>query len=127
MVPVSGWRAAILVIAALVVVALLLTALFWLGVLLVTIAACVWFNLALLPRVSARTRIPQLILAAALLPILAAIGYGLAGTAGVIGGSLVWLFGIAVPRAALWRFSRRLDRRRELTTIDAQYSSRTFR
>lgn len=123
MLPLSGWRASVAIIAALVIVALLLTALFWLGVLLATLAAVAWFNVFLLPSVSARTRIPQLILALALLPILAAIGYGLAGTVGLIGGSAVWALGVAIPRAALWRLSRRVDRR--LTIIDARFSSRT--
>jgi hypothetical protein len=122
--PLTGWRAFVAIIVAVVIVALLLTALFWLGVLLVTLAAVAWFNIFLLPSVSARTRIPPLVLALALLPILAAIGYGLGGTVGLIGGSAVWAVGVALPRAALLRLRRRsVDR--QLTTVDARFSSRT--
>ena len=123
MLPLSGWRATVAISVALLVLVLLLTALFWLGVLLATVAAVAWLNIFLLPSVSARTHIPQLILAVALMPILAAIGYGLGGTVGLIAGSLVWIAGVAAPRAVLWRLRRRVDRR--LNTVDARFSSRT--
>ena len=107
----TGWRAAIVVLIVLVVVALLLTALFWLGIVLAALAAVVWFNIFLLPSIAYRTRIPQLVLAGALLPIAAAAGLGLAGTGGLIGGCSIWLLGVAVPRLILWRVRRRIAKR----------------
>jgi len=122
----SGWRAGLLVIVALVIVALLLTALFWLGVLLAALAAVAWLNIFLLPNVSRRTHIPELILGIALLPIGAAIGLGLAGTGGIIGGCCIWVLGVAGPRVAMWRMRRRLrdySGKRDLRVIDARFET----
>ena len=127
----TGWRPALVVVAALVVLALLLTALFWIGVLLAGLAVIAWFNIFLLPSIAFRTRIPQLVLAAALLPIAAAIGLGLAGSGGLIAGCSVWLLGVALPRLVLWRVRRRFANRmatdprlRAMRVIDTQFSSR---
>lgn len=122
----SGWRAGLLVIAAVIIVALLLTALFWVGVLLAALAAVAWLNIFLLPNVSRRTRIPELILALALLPIAAAIGLGLAGTGGIIAGCCIWVLGVAGPRLAMLRMRRRLraySRKRDLRVIDARFET----
>lgn len=122
----SGWRAGLLVIAAVIIVALLLTALFWLGVLLAALAAVAWLNIFLLPNVSRRTRIPELILAIALLPIAAAIGLGLAGTGGIIAGCYIWVLGVAGPRLAMLQMRRRLraySRKRDLRVIDARFET----
>ena len=125
----SGWRATLLVLAALVVLGLLLTALFWLGLLLAALGAVIWFNLFVLPRVSRRTRIPEVALAAALLPISAAVGLGVAGTGGLIAGATVWLLGVAVPRGLLWRMRRRLRQAqaqsdKSVRVIDTRFTSR---
>jgi hypothetical protein len=123
----SGWRAILIMLTALVAVALLLTALFWLGVLLAALAAVAWFNIFLLPGVSVRTRIPELLIAAALLPIAAALGLGLAGTGGLIGGCAVWLLGVAVPRGLLWQMRRRLRSRTPhapVRILDTRFTSR---
>lgn len=110
MIPLSGWRAAIAVVVALLVLAVLLTALFWLGVLLAALAVVAWLNIFLLPNFAARSHIPELVLAVALLPIMAAAGLGLSGTTGLIVGSALWLLGVAFPRALLWRLRTRVNR-----------------
>jgi len=122
----SGWRAGLVAITALVIVALLLTALFWLGILLAALAVVAWFNIFLLPNLSRRTHIPELILAIALLPIAAAIGLGLASISGVIAGCCIWLLGVAAPRAVMWRMRRRLKgyaRKRDLRIIDTRFET----
>jgi len=123
----SGWRATIILVAGLVVLALLLTALFWLGILLAVLAAVAWFNIFLLPRLAYRTRIPELVLAVALLPISAAAGLGLAGTSGIVAGCSIWVLGVALPRVVMWRLRRRLSRRTRLSSsrvIDTRYSTK---
>jgi hypothetical protein len=129
---VTGWRAALLIVVGLIIVAALLIALFWLGLGLAALAAVVWFNLVLLPRLAARSRIPELVLAAALMPLLAGAGLALAGTGGLVAGCAIWLLGVALPRALLWRFRRRLERQRQVDPslhpvriIDADFTSRT--
>jgi hypothetical protein len=123
------WRTSLLVISALVLLALLLTALFWLGLLLAALALVAWFNIFLLPRVAFRSRIPELLLAAALLPIAAAIGLWLAGTGGLVAGCTVWVLGVASPRVVMWRLRRRFSRSlatdpRGTRIIDTRYTSR---
>jgi hypothetical protein len=104
----SGWRAALWLVAALLVLSLILAAVFWIGVLLGVLAAVGWFNLLLLPRLSIHLRIPELVLAVGLLPVLAVGGMLLAGVGGVVAGCSVWVLGVALPRAVLWRLRRRL-------------------
>ncbi len=103
----SGWRAAVWFVAALLVVSLLLAAVFWIGVVLAVLAAVGWFNLLLLPRLAARFRMSELLLAMGLLPLLAAGGLAMAGVSGVVAGCSVWAVGVALPRAILWRLRRR--------------------
>lgn len=105
---ISGWRAAALLILGLLVVSLLLAAVFWIGVLLAILALVGWVNLLLLPGLALRLRVPQLVLAIALLPLLAAAGLAVAGTGGVVAGCCVWAVGVALPRAALRRLRRRV-------------------
>lgn len=105
---ISGWRAALWVVVGLVIVSLVLAAVFWIGVLLAAVALVGWFNLLVLPRVARRLRAPQLVLAIALLPLLAAAGFVLAGLSGVLAGGAVWTVGVALPRAVLWRLRGRL-------------------
>ena len=107
---VSGWRAGLLVLVGLVLVGVLLAAVFWIGVLLAVLASVGWVNLILLPRLALWSRIPQLILAFALLPLLALCGFALAGQSGIVAGGVIWGLGVALPRAALWRMRRRLGR-----------------
>jgi hypothetical protein len=104
----SGWRAAVLLVAALLVLSLLLAAVFWIGVLLAIVAAVGWLNLLLLPRLATRVRLPELVLAVGLLPVLGVAGLLLAGGGGVVAGGSVWVLGVALPRAVLWRLRRRL-------------------
>src|SRR5947209_1092731 len=107
----TGWRATAAVVGVVVVIALLLTALFWLGVLIAALGVVIWFNLFLLPSIALRTRIPLVVLCAALLPIAAGAGFGIAGTGGLIAGASIWLLGVALPRVLLWRLRRRLGNR----------------
>jgi len=124
---VSGWRLAAAVVVALVVLALLLTAIFWLAIALAAIAAVAWFNWLLLPRLAVRLRVPLPFLAIALLLPLAGGGYLLAGIMGAFEGLGIWLVAVAVPRAVLWRFRRRLAQRasdRDRATIIVPYRPR---
>lgn len=104
----AGWRGALWAVLALVTLMLLLSALFWIGIGLAVLAVVAWFNLLALPRIGARLHIPQLVLAALMLPLLAALGFGLDGVTGLAGGCGLWLIGVALPRAALWRARHRL-------------------
>lgn len=118
----SGWRAGLIVLAALVLIGVLLTAIFWLALLVGAVLGVAWFNLLLMPRLAVRLRLPQVVLAIALLVLLAAGGFGLAGVTGAIEGAAVWLLGVAAPRVVLWRVRRRIDRRtKEPMTIVLPY------
>jgi hypothetical protein len=127
----TGWRAALVLIVGLVLAALLLTALFWIGLGLAALGVVVWFNLLLLPRLATRTRIPELVLAAALMPLLGAAGLAVAGTTGLIVGCSIWVLGVALPRALVWRYRRRLERQRQfdpqlhpVRIIDTEFTTR---
>ncbi len=104
---ISGWRAAVVIVLALIFVALLLTAIFWAAIVLATIAAVAWLNLLLLPRLALRVHLPLLVLAIALFIPFAGLGYLAAGVTGAVEGAAIWLLGVAVPRAVLWRVHRR--------------------
>jgi hypothetical protein len=110
-IPTSRWRGFVGLVLALMIIALLLTAVLWLGMLLLAIGAVAWFNLVALPRVSARLRLPRLAVAIATLPLLAAAGWLLGGVSGVIAGCAVWVLGIVVPRLLVWRLGRRVRSR----------------
>jgi hypothetical protein len=105
---IHGWRAALIVVTALVLIALVLAAIFWLALAIAAVLAVAWFNLLLLPRIAARLRIPQLVLAVALILVLTGAGYLLAGITGAIEGAAIWLVAVAAPRAVMWRMRRRL-------------------
>ena len=127
----TGWRAALVLIVGLVLVVVLLTALFWLGLVLAALGVVVWFNLVLLPRLAARLRLRELVLAAALVPVLAAVGLAVAGISGVLVGCSIWVLGVALPRALLWRYRRRLERQRQVDPslhpvriIDTEFTTR---
>jgi hypothetical protein len=122
----SGWRALVWLLAALLVVGLLLTVIFWVGVLLAVLAVVGWFNLLLLPRVAQRLRTNELVLASVLLPLLGAGGFTVAGLNGLIAGSIVWVLGVALPRGLMWRMRRRLARGgtqlRRMRVIDSGFT-----
>ena|SRR5437870_81101 len=107
---VSGWRALIWLLAGMVVAALLLTFVVWLAVLVAVIAAMAWLNLVVLPRVSTRLRMPYVVVAVVLLPLLAASGLLLGGLSGVVAGASAWLLGVALPQALLLRLRTHLRR-----------------
>jgi hypothetical protein len=115
---ITGWRAALVLVAAVLVLLLLLAAVFWLGIILAVLAVVAWFNLTLLPRVARGIHVPEPALAALLLPVLAAAGYWLNTTQGAIAGAAIWLFGVVAPRVALRRFRRRIGEIRVATTPD---------
>lgn len=118
----SGWRAALVILAVLVLLAVLLTAIFWLAIALAVLVAVAWFNWLLLPRLALRLRVPLLVLAVALLVPLAGLGYLASGMTGALEGGAIWLLGVAVPRALLWRYRGRLaSRTAERQTIIVPY------
>ena len=78
----TGWRGLAVLVAVLLVLGLLLTALFWLAA-----------------------------LALGLLAVLLAGGLLLGGTPGAIAASGVWLVGVALPPAVLWKLRSQLRRR----------------
>jgi hypothetical protein len=113
-----GWRAALIVVTALVLIALVLAAIFWLALALAAVLAVAWFNLLLLPRIAARLRIPQVVLAIVLLLLLGGAGYLLGGITGALEGGAVWLIAVPAPRAVMWRLRRRLHgKQNERVTI----------
>ena len=94
----TGWRAALLVLLALVVVAVLIVVALWVALAVVIVGTVLWLNLVLLPRLSRRLRVPGLVLELALLPVLAGPGWAIDGPVGAALGALAWLAGVAVPR-----------------------------
>jgi hypothetical protein len=105
----SGWRAVLVILAALVVVGLLLTAFFWLAALGAVIAAVAAFNVVFVPRIARRLRVSELVIVGALLVVLAAGGWLLGGLAAAAAGTVAWLVGVVVPRLVLRRFRRQLE------------------
>jgi hypothetical protein len=108
---ITGWRAVVWLLVALLVVASLLAAVVWLAVLAAVIALVVWFNLLLFPRLAARLRVPQLVAAIGLLAAFVVGGLLLAGLNGVGAGCAAWLIGVAVPQVVLWRLRESLHSR----------------
>jgi hypothetical protein len=116
---ITGWRAAVVLVIGLLLIALLVTALFWVAILLAALGAVAWFNMRLLPDIARRVRVRELVLAAALLPVLALAGLALAGSSGIIAGCSVWLVGVALPRGLLRYMLRRAERQRQ-ANLDAR-------
>lgn len=112
----SGWRAALLILAALVVVALLVMAFFWLAALGAVIAAVAAFNVVFVPRIARRLRVPELAIVGGLLVVLAGGGWLVGGLTAAAAGVVAWLVGVVGPRLVL----RRLDRRLEIAESRAQ-------
>jgi hypothetical protein len=110
---ITGWRGALIGLAALVIIGLVLAAIFWLALALAAVLVVAWFNLLLLPRLAARLHLPELVLGIALIVVLTGMGFLLAGVTGALEGAAVWLLGVAAPRAVMWRLRRRLGRKRE--------------
>jgi 4-hydroxybenzoate polyprenyltransferase len=107
----TGWRGLAALVAVLLVLALLLTALFWLAALALAVAAAAWLSLGVLPRLAERLHVPQLALALGLLAVLVAGGLLLGGTTSALAACGVWLVGVALPRAVLWKLRSQLRRR----------------
>ncbi|MBV9579240.1 MAG: hypothetical protein JO057_11695 [Chloroflexi bacterium] len=105
----SGWRAALVVLVALVVVALLLTAFFWLAVVAGVIAGVAAFNLLAVPRLARRLRVPELAIVASLLVVLAVGGFLVGGPVAAAAGTVAWLVGVLGPRLVLRRFRQQLE------------------
>jgi hypothetical protein len=109
---ITGWRAALIVVGALIVIALLLTAVFWLAIVFAALLAAAWLNLFLLPRIAAKLHVPAWAPAALLVVLLVGGGYLLSGATGAIEGAVVSLLGVAAPRLVLWRLRARMRLRR---------------
>ncbi len=106
---VSGWRAALVILIALVVVGLLIAAFFWLAVLASVIVAVAGFNVLAVPRLARRVHVSELVIVGVLLPVLALGGWLLGGPVALAAGVAAWIVGVAVPRVVLRRFRRNLD------------------
>jgi hypothetical protein len=106
---VSGWRAALAIVVALLVVGLLIAAFFWLAMLAAVIVAVAAFNVLAVPRLARRLHVPEVGIVGALLACLAVGGWLLGGPVALAGGVVAWLLGVLVPRVALRRFRRNLD------------------
>jgi hypothetical protein len=105
----TGWRAVLAILAALVVVGLLIMAFFWLAALAAVIAAVAAFNVLGVPRLARRLRVPELVLVGALLVVLTAGGLLLGGPVAAAGGIAAWVIGVLVPRLVLRRFRQNLE------------------
>jgi hypothetical protein len=114
----TGWRSLAALLALLLVVGLLLTALFWAAALALAVAAAAWFSLGLLPRLADRLHVPLIATAFGLLAVLIAGGLLLAGTTGAIAGSGVWLVGVALPRVVVWKVRAQLQRQVASAQVD---------
>jgi hypothetical protein len=88
----------VLLLLGLAALVLLIAVAVWLAIALALVAAVVWLNLVLLPRLSRRLHVPRLPLDLACLVLLAAPGWLLGGTTGAALGALAWLAGVGVPR-----------------------------
>ena len=107
----SGWRAALAIVAALVVIGVLMAAFFWVAALAAVIVAVAGFNVLAVPRLARRLRVSELVIVGALLAVLAAGGWLLGGPVAFAGGVAAWIVGVAVPRVALRRSPSRPRRR----------------
>jgi hypothetical protein len=105
----TGWRAGLAILAALVVVGLLIMAFFWLAALGAVIAAVAAFNMLAVPRLARRLRVPELVLVGGLLVVLAVGGLLLGGPVAAAGGIAAWVIGVLVPRVVLRRFRQNLE------------------
>jgi hypothetical protein len=107
-VAVSGWRLALALLLALAVLALILAVAVWLAIAVLVIGAVLWLNLALLPRLARRLRVPGLALELLLLPVVAGPGWYFGGPTGAALGATAWLASIAGPRLIGRRLRARL-------------------
>jgi hypothetical protein len=108
MVRLTGWRGAVVLLVAVAAAIVLIVTVVWVAILLAVAGAVAWLNLALLPRLVARLRVPRLVLDIAALLLLLAAGWLLDGVSGTAVGALSWLVGIGVPRILGWRLRARL-------------------
>jgi len=105
----SGWRATLAVLAALIVLGLLVMAFFWLAALVSVIVAVAAFNVLLVPRIARRVRVPELLIVGCLLVILGGGGWLVGGPTAAAAGIVAWLLGVLGPRLVLRRFRRSLE------------------
>jgi hypothetical protein len=105
----SGWRAALAILVALLVVGLLMAAFFWLALLGAVIAAVAGFNVLAVPRLARWLHVSELVIVGVLLVVLAAGGWLVGGPPALAAGIVAWLVGVVAPRLLLRRFRKNLD------------------
>jgi hypothetical protein len=105
---VTGWRAAVALLIVLAVVVLLVAIALWVAIALGVIAAVLWLNLVLLPRLARRLHMPGLALELICLPLLGGAGWLLGGPTWAALAALTWLAGIGLPRLAGRRLRARM-------------------
>lgn len=96
------------VVLGIVLIALVLAVVFWIGVALAVLSVTIWLNLVGFGLVSSRLHLPALAVAVALLPVAAGVGFLLGQTGGLAIGAGLWAIGVAVPQIVLWRLRGRL-------------------
>lgn len=116
------------VLLGILLMALVLALVFWIGVALAVLGLVFWLNLIGFTMISARLHIPARVTAALLLPVAAGIGFAFGQTGGLAVGIALWVLGVALPQVLLWRLRGRLsatfggrNSRGELPVIDAHY------
>ncbi|GAC1316303.1 MAG: hypothetical protein NVSMB2_09030 [Chloroflexota bacterium] len=96
------------VVLGIVLMALVLAVVFWIGVALAVLGITMWLNLVGFGLVSSRLHAPMRAVAIALLPLAAGLGFALGQTGGLAIGAGLWALGVAVPQILLWRLRGRL-------------------
>jgi hypothetical protein len=102
-------RLAGLIAGGLLFAVVLTVALFWIGLALAALVGLGLLHLVYLPRAAAFLRRPVGQLVIALLPVLALVGWAIAGApSGALAGLLAWTLALAAPRLAAAHLAGRL-------------------
>lgn len=124
----SSRYAVLWVLLGIVLIALMLAVVFWIGVAVAVLAVIAWLNVIGFAMVSARLHVAARVTAAVLLPVAAGLGFALGQTGGLATGTAVWALGVALPQVLLWRLRGRLSstlrgpgNRGGLPVIEAHY------
>lgn len=121
MIRVAGWRALVVLLLASAVAVALLLALLWIALLVAALGVVLWLNVGIIPRLARHLGISRWVLDLLVLVALCAGGWLVTGANGASAGAVVWLGGIAAPRAVgVWLRSRvRAAGARHARVIDA--------
>lgn len=106
----TGWKLIALVLIGAVLLMLLASALFVLGMVLSMALAVAALHLLALPRLARRLRVSPLVLDGLLLPILLGVGWFFpGGWQGLLVALFIWIAGVAVPIYVARRLRHRLS------------------